>query len=72
MSKPPSNIGNFIAECAIAHSNELPSSQRADLFDALSNILTGEAAKEAELAAFTIRESELHQLSLGQILRAQK
>ena len=65
-------ICRFIAEASIARSNELAPAPRADLFEALSEILQGEAAEEAKLTAFNIRETERHQMTLEQFLREGK
>jgi len=63
----------FIAEAALARANELPALQRADLFETIAKtLLSGAAATEANLAAFTIRETERHQLTLAQILGSEK
>jgi hypothetical protein len=70
--KPDPHIIGFIAESAIARAHELPLSIRAELFDAIGDLLAGEASDEAHLAAFNLRETERHQLTLEQILRSAK
>lgn len=68
----PLNIRRFIAEAAVSRADQLSIGQRADLFDAVAEILDGEESEQARVAAWSLRESERHQLTLGNLLRSEK
>ncbi len=58
---------HFVAHQAYLTASTLSPTERADLLEGIALILPAAEASLAELAAFSIRKSELHQLQFAEL-----
>lgn len=72
MNDHKNELLRLVAKRATRGIDQLPPNERADVYEGVSLILTGDEAAAAKLAAFSIRESERHQLQFQEILRQAK
>jgi len=59
----------FIADSAIRASSAMSITDRAAVLDEVAKILSGPAKEHALATSFALRQSEVHQLKLTQLLK---
>ena len=59
-----------VAQLALRNIDELTAEQRADVYEGVAHILSGAESEAAKLAAFSLRESEQHQLKFRELLKS--